>query len=217
MSREHVTPHVEAGPGGRPSPAAAVATGAVFLASGAALVAHVLLGAPLPLTLVGLAATGGAVAWHVLRRADVSTGGWVRRVRAGVLAGLMATLAYDAARLVLVQAAALPLSPFGAFPLFGAALLGSGAAGGTRFAAGVAFHLLNGVAFSAAYAVWFGPRGVRWGVAYGLGLEAFMLALYPGWLDIRAIAEFTQMSVVGHVVYGAVLGLLTRRLLGRRA
>jgi len=39
-----------------------------------------------------------------------------------------------------------------------------------------------------------------------------MLGLYPGWLHIKAYGEFAQMSMVGHVVYGSVLGVLARRL-----
>jgi hypothetical protein len=71
------------------------------------------------------------------------------------------------------------------------------------------------VAFGCAYAVWFGHRPWWWGIGFALGLEACMLAIYPGWLDIRTLGEFTTMSVVGHLVYGTVLGLGTAALLRR--
>ncbi|WP_148234359.1 hypothetical protein [Cellulomonas flavigena] len=106
------------------------------------------------------------------------------------------------------------VSPFKAFPFFGQALLGE-AGESLHLGAGIAFHLLNGIAFGIAYVVWFGRRPVWVGIAYALGLEAFMLALYPGWLDIKALEEFTQMSVLGHVVYGATLALTARWLLVR--
>lgn len=73
------------------------------------------------------------------------------------------------------------------------------------------------MAFGCAYTVWFGHRRWPWGIAFALGLEAFMLAIYPGWLDLRTLQEFTTMSVLGHLVYGSVLGLGTSWLLRRRA
>lgn len=206
-------------PGGKPPVALpdrlrAVVGGAVFLASGASLVAYVLTGTPLPLVLGVLVLLGGlAVAIAVWpdpqRRAN-----WLARVRVGVPAGLVSTLCYDASRYLLVEVAGFKASPFAAFPLFGQALIGTSGGAGTT-AVGVAFHLLNGIAFGIAYTVWFGHRPFWTGILFALGLEAFMLAIYPGWLDIRSIREFTQMSVFGHVVYGTVLGLTTSRWLAR--
>ena len=51
------------------------------------------------------------------------------------------------------------------------------------------------------------------GIAWGLFLEALQLTFYPGWLQLRSIGEFVQVSVFGHLIYGAVLGALTRRWL----
>ena len=110
---------------------------------------------------------------------------------------------YDASRWLLVQATPLSASPFEALPLFGQALIGD-AAGATVL--GIAFHLVNGVAFGTAYTLWFGERGVVAGVVFAFVLEGFMLALYPGWLDPRSIAELTSISLLGHVAYGLALG-----------
>jgi len=184
-----------------------VASGAVFLASGAALVVYILTGAPMALVLGVLVVLGGIIigvlVWGDAERRSV----WVTRVAVGVPAGLVATACYDASRWLLVEVAGFSASPFAAFPLFGQALAG-GAGDGGRTALGVAFHLLNGTAFGIAYTVWFGRRPFWTGVLFAFVLEAFMLSLYPGWLDIRSIREFTQMSVLGHLVYGTVLGLL---------
>jgi hypothetical protein len=51
-------------------------------------------------------------------------------------------------------------------------------------------------------------RGLATGIAWGLFLESFQLAIYPGWLNIRFLDEFRQISFLSHVVFGAVLGLL---------
>jgi hypothetical protein len=134
-------------------------------------------------------------------------------VRPGVLAGVVATLAYDAARFALVRLTGIAFWPFDIFEIFGRALLGPGRPEALTTAAGVAYHLTNGVAFAVAYTVLFGRRGVVAGIAWGLFLEALQLTFYPGWLQLRALGEFVQVSVFGHLVYGAVLGALTRRWL----
>ncbi|GEA87796.1 hypothetical protein [Cellulomonas cellasea] len=188
--------------------------GGVFLLSGASLVVYVLTGAPMALVLALLVVLGvGAVAL-TLRGEPERRRAWSVRVRVGVPVGLAATVLYDLSRWALVSLAGLHVSPFTAFPLFGQALVGEGVTGAV-WGWGVAFHLLNGVAFGIAYTVWFGHRPVWAGIAFALGLEAFMLAIYPGWLDIRALQEFTQMSVLGHVVYGTALGFGARWLLRR--
>jgi hypothetical protein len=190
-----------------------VASGAVFLGSGASLVTYILTGTPLPLVLCVVAVVGTLVVALVVWPTPAVRARWLRRVRVGVVAGLVSTFAYDASRYLLVEVAGFAASPFAAFPLFGQALLGDGAAQGGRLVAGIAFHLLNGTAFGIAYTVWFGRRPFWFGIGFALGLEACMLAIYPGWLDLRTLREFTQMSLLGHVVYGTTLGLLARRLL----
>lgn len=189
-------------------------SGAVFLTSGASLLVYVLTGTPLPLAL-GVLAVAAAVAVAVAVWPDeVRRRGWLRRIAVGAPVGLLATGAYDLSRFLLVEVLGFSASPFAAFPLFGQALLGSeGSSGPVTFGLGVAFHALNGVTFGCAYAVWFGHRPWWWGIGFALGLEAFMLAIYPGWLDIRSLREFTTMSVFGHLVYGTVLGLGASRLL----
>jgi hypothetical protein len=208
--------HLEDRDGAAAERRAALIGGAVFLVSGAALVAHILTGAPLWAVLAALA-SGAAVAiarwvWSL----PSARSEWLALVRAGAVVGLVATAGYDGSRWLLVQVAGFHTSPFKALPFFGEALLGGRGDPAVIAVAGVAFHLLNGVAFGIAYVIWFGRRSLLWGVAFALGLEAFMLSLYPGWLDVRSIEELTQISVLGHVVYGLVLGSGSRLLLGSR-
>jgi len=139
------------------------------------------------------------------------------RARAGVFAGLIATACYDASRYVLVTVFESSVWPFAAFPAFGGLLLGPAEPYDARLIAGTVFHVVNGVGFTLAYALFVRRPRVLTGVLWALGLEALMLTLYPTWLDIKAIGEFTQMSMLGHVVYGIVLGALTRRWVPRPA
>lgn len=182
------------------------------LFSGVALVAHIVSGVSLRL---GLALTtsvmllSGGLVW---RRALPTERTRVARViRIGLLAGILATTAYDAAKFALSLLDPSPYNPFEAIRVFGVLLAGQSAAPLFLYAAGTAFHLVNGMSFGVVYCVLFGRRGVPGGIIWGVFLEVFQLTLYPGWLDIRAYREFAQISALSHIVYGATLGFLCKR------
>lgn len=182
----------------------------VALASGGALVADALLGLPVPA--VWLAAVGAGVVAAVGAARGRSAIAAAGRLRAGVVAGGAALVAYDASRLVLVAVGGLSVHPFDALPHLGTALVGGQAPAAAALAAGAAFHVVNAVGFSVAYVLLLGERGVWAGIGWGLALEAVMLAVYPFWLQVTALGEFASMSLVGHVCYGATLGAVARRL-----
>jgi hypothetical protein len=77
---------------------------------------------------------------------------------------------------------------------------------------GTAYHATNGICFAIAYSMLAAPRGVLTGIGFALVLEGFMLSFYPGWLHVQAIREFFSMTILGHVAYGATLGVMARRL-----
>lgn len=191
--------------------------GVAFLFSGAALVMHILAAVPLRAGLVTTFAAAGLVLTAAWRRSDGPARARLRsRVVVGVAAGVVALAAYDAAKWLLGRVDPSPFDPFGAIRTFGVLLAGPAASDTVVVAAGVAFHVLNGVLFGVAFCVLFGHRGVVTGVLWGLFLELFQSALYPGWLDIRFYQEFLGISFLGHVVYGATLGFLCQRWLRRR-
>jgi hypothetical protein len=185
----------------------------VFLVTGAGLVVHLLVGLPLWLTVFGGI---GLAAGVLLYLAGTGHGAVLApRLRAGLLSGAAATTAYDVSRWLFVKLTHSSVGAFAAWPLFGAGLVGGGSPAWARWTAGAAYHAANGLLFGVAFTVWLGERGPLWGIAFAMVLEAFMLGLYPGWLHIRAYGEFAQVSMLGHVAYGTVLGLLARRLLPR--
>ena len=191
--------------------------GAACCLSGVALVIHILTGSPLWLVLTGL---GFVFSFAVVlvsagNRTQLARLGTL--VKAGLVVGVIGTAAYDGSRWLLARFGGLELSPFEALPLFGQALLGQSNGETAVVVAGVAYHLLNGVAFGVAYVIWFGHRAWWWGVVFAFGLEAAMLAVYPGWLDPASLAELTQISVVGHLAYGVTMGLVTRRIVPGRS
>lgn len=186
--------------------------GAVCCTSGVALVVHILTGSPLWLALTGVGFAGSLAIAAAGSAAPQARRRLVALAKRGAVVGMFGTAAYDIARWLLVKVGALQLSPFDALPLFGRALLGAGSSGLATQMAGIGYHVLNGVAFGMAYIIWFGRRRWFWGIWFALGLEAFMLAMYPGWLDPVSMAEFTQVSLFGHLAYGTTLGVMARVL-----
>jgi hypothetical protein len=196
----------------RRAPIWLLGVGALF--SGAALVAHITTGISLPLALVltgGLVTATCVIVW---RHASTGARAVLRRgITAGAISGATATVAYDLSKAALSHFDSSTYNPFEAIRVFGTLLTGGATSAVANYVTGGAYHLLNGTAFGVAFAVLLGRRGAIAGIAWGLGLECFQLTLYPGWLGIRQYREFVQYSALGHVCYGAVLGLVCRHLL----
>jgi hypothetical protein len=198
--------------------------GVAFLASGAALLGTILLGFALPLGLLLTLIAAAVAATLALRSIDAETRQRIDAcVQAGAVAGVLGLICYDSSKTILSFADPSPFNPFGATATFGALLIGTDAPGWALQTAGIGFHILNGIAFAIAYATLFARfgatsrrRAVLQGMAWGVFLETFQLTLYPGWLDIKAYAEFATISAGAHLIYGAVLGLVSRQLLRRR-
>lgn len=188
-----------------------------FLASGAALAAHILTAFSLHVGLAFLVGIGAAVAWIVYRRATPSQRVDLRRrLSAGLVAGVPATMAYDLIRYLLVEVLRLSFWPFDVFTIFGKLLVGEQLPAPLVTLAGVIYHVSNGIGFAVGYALLLGDRGWKAGLAWALGLEVVMVSLYPGWLDITAFEEFLSVSMLGHVAYGLVLGTISQKILQKR-
>lgn len=189
--------------------------GLASLANGAALVLHIVGGLPLP----GLL----AITWTIAVIAVISTAAMAgsaarsamtRFVVVGLVVGIGATIAYDVTKAVLSQLDPSLYDPFEVTRRFGRILVGETAGPDLISAAGWAFHLGNGCTFAIAYAALFARdgrvsrrRGVITGLAWALLLETFQLVLYPGWMDIRFLDEFRQISFLSHIVFGLGLGI----------
>jgi hypothetical protein len=190
--------------------------GAAFLATGVGLLAYIASGISLLFT---AAAAAGVAAFAVIwidRRLDEERRRTLRRhIYVGVWAGLLATVAYDTSRFVLIEVTGIRFWPFDIFRVFGEALFGAAFGDRVTRIGGFLYHVTNGIGFGVAYTVWWGRRGVLAGVLFAMGLELCMVIVYPGWLQMKAIGEFLQVSVIGHVVYGGVLGWSARRALSR--
>jgi hypothetical protein len=94
--------------------------------------------------------------------------------------------------------------------------VGPGHSPSGTFLVGALYHLSNGTFFGVAYTLV--VRRPSWwsGALWGIALELTMALLYPSWLRIQMLGEFLEVSALGHVVYGSVLGTVAARRLGRR-
>ncbi|HEX2084559.1 MAG TPA: hypothetical protein VHF89_02675 [Solirubrobacteraceae bacterium] len=189
---------------------------ALPFAGGAGLVVYILAGISLPAA-AGAVALLGAVVWRLVASdaPEVDRRAIAARVRAGAVAGLLAVAAYDLVRFGLVSLLTLEFEPFHVIPRFGRLFVGDAAPEAVAVAAGVAYHVANGIGFAVGYALAVRRPGPLTGVAWGVGLELCMAVLYPTWLAIATLEEFLTVSALGHLAYGAVLGLAMRAQVGR--
>lgn len=199
------------------------ALGLAALFSGAALLLTILELLPLPLALALTAGGSALLVTLVIRRLPGPERLRARRrAIAGAVAGAVAVVAYDIVKGVLGELDPSPYNPFETLRVFGELMLGTGVAAGLTYTVGLGVHVTNGVLFGLAYAMMLGRDGrlpismaVASGIGWGIFLEAFQLVLYPQWLGIQLVYEFTYISLSGHLAYGLTLGLAARAVARR--
>lgn len=186
----------------------------LFLSTGAALVIYVLSGISLLFTFILLLCVASGLIGVIWQRLSVPGRARLKLVlKVGLISGIIATAAYDVVRLFLIEITGIEFWPFDIFNVFGQALVGPSYSGPAVRGLGLIYHFANGIGFAIAYVIIWGKRGIWAGIGWAFVLEIFMVSIYPGWLDIRAINEFLQVSIFGHMVYGAVLGYTAKWLL----
>jgi len=184
------------------------------VAGGVGLLTYALAGVSLPLGMSVTALLGVSAVWAVLGRAPLADRSLLlTRLRIGLAAGLAATIAYDLVRIGIVRALGLSFWPFETFAIFGRLIVGERLPTPWPLVVGTLYHFLNGVGFAMAFVL--AVRRPRpWsGLAWAMILEGLMLSVYPRWLRIRAFDQFVLVSLVGHAVWGMVLGTLAERWL----
>ncbi|HLC49723.1 MAG TPA: hypothetical protein VJI96_05060 [Candidatus Andersenbacteria bacterium] len=187
--------------------------GALFLASGAALLVHVVGKISLGAALGAGVAMVSAVGCWVWYRADAKERIRLRQLlKVGLVTGVCATIVYDVSRFALIIITGTAFWPFDIFEIFGRGIVGPDHYGWWVSLIGFGYHVLNGIAFGTAYTIWFGRRGPLAGVGFALMLELFMVSIYPTWLNIAMIGEFLSVSIFGHIAYGLTLGYMGQRL-----
>lgn len=129
----------------------------------------------------------------------------------GLVGGILATMFYDLSRYVFTTSGLFDYNGFKAIYIFGSWISGKP---GTTFEAAVAgwiYHYWNGISFAIFYTLLFGRRLWVIGVFYGVFMEACMLGIFPMFLTVTNRLDFIGLSLLGHVVYGGVLGLFAQK------
>jgi hypothetical protein len=145
---------------------------------------------------------------------------YARRVRAelflnglmvGTLGGLAATFVYDGARTLIHQTHLFGYSGFVPILMFGSWITGRPIESAAAAVAGWTYHYWNGISFGIMYALMLGRRHWLFGVGYGILMECCMLGLFPLFLRVSNKVDFIAVSMIGHLFYGAVLGVSVQR------
>lgn len=129
----------------------------------------------------------------------------------GLLGGLIATMVYDAARFVLNRTLFTHYNSFTSIYIFGSWITGKETSTPQAAVAGWTYHYWNGLSIALFYTLTFGRRHWLYAVGYALIMEAFMLGLFPFFLQVSDKLDFIALSMLGHLAYGVVLGLIAQK------
>lgn len=137
--------------------------------------------------------------------------GFVTCLVVGIGGGAAGTVVYDLVRLALQRGHVFNYNGFRAILIFGSWITGTQTTTWQSALAGWTYHYWNGVAFGVFYLLLAGNRRWWYGVIYGMFMELCMLGLFPTFIRITDRFDFIALSVIGHIGYGATLGLIAER------
>jgi len=140
-------------------------------------------------------------------RADL----FIRGLVVGSAGGLAASFVYDGVRFLIHQTHLFGYSGFVPILMFGSWITGRSIDSTAAAVAGWLYHYWNGISFGIMYALMLGRRHWLVGVGYGILMECCMLGLFPMFLKVNNKFDFVAVSMIGHIFYGAVLGLAVQR------
>jgi hypothetical protein len=133
------------------------------------------------------------------------------RLTVGTVGGLLGLVGYDLVRWLIQVTIPVHFDAFAAFPTFGNLMTGKPREAGIALAAGWTYHVTNGLTFGIIYALLAGPAAWWWGLVWGAALEAAMMVVYPSLMHPQSVSDFAIVSVIGHGVFGAIVGITCQR------
>lgn len=126
--------------------------------------------------------------------------------------GFLATLFYDAIRPLLKVIFSFKFNPYRAMPIFGELITGLEQTTALAIAAGWTYHFWNGISFGMMFALLVPKGGMIKGFIWSMILQGLMMWVYPHFLAVRlADPGFLMMGIVGHAIWGIVLGYGIKR------
>ena len=139
---------------------------------------------------------------------------FMRRLWVGLIAGALATIAYDLLRWVILVTVPWDFDPFRAHRNFGALIMSTSPHATSALVAGWVYHLWNGLSFAVMYTMMAGGARWRWAFLWAMALETATVITYPTAFGMRrSDLPFVTVSFLGHAVYGTTLGVLARNWL----
>jgi hypothetical protein len=135
----------------------------------------------------------------------------LNRLLIGTIGGVLGLLAYDVGRWLIQTLFPLDFDAFRPILSFGSLITGDPVTSLSAAAAGWAYHISNGLTFALVYALVAGPARWWYGLIWGGILEVGMILVYPVLFSQINYEPFLVVSIVGHVLYGSVLGLCCER------
>jgi hypothetical protein len=129
----------------------------------------------------------------------------------GTLGGLAATVVYDGTRALVERSHMFGYNWTVPILMFGNWITGADQSTAIAKFAGWTYHYWNGASFGVMYALTFGRIRWYWGIAFGIFLEACMLGLFPMFLRVTNKFDFIAISMIGHIAYGAALGVAVEK------
>jgi hypothetical protein len=159
------------------------------------------------LALPGMVALIAITVWSKRTRRDLL----FNRLAVGTVGAALGLVGYDVTRWLAQAILPLHFDAFAAFPQFGHLMTGRSTHDGVAIAAGWGYHISNGWTFGIIYALLAGPARWWWGLVWGATLEAAMMIVYPSLLHPKSVSSFVIVSVIGHAVFGAIVGVTAER------
>ena len=188
---------------------------ALACTSGAGLIAATFLGVPLSFSAAFIVLPTAAILAGIAmagRGDEARLHAFARLILVGAAAGLLATIAYDVSRPVLRAVFGFTFDPFRAIHIFGELITGRPAGDAWAEVAGWTYHFWNGISFGMMFALIRPKGGVILGFLWAEFLQVLMMAVYPAFLRARLDDPgFLVLGLVGHGLYGVVLGWLVAR------
>jgi hypothetical protein len=182
-------------------------------ASLAALLAQVFLHMPMAFFLLFVGMPSVFLLYAIAAYAKrIDAGILVDGMAVGLRGGFFATIGYDIIRwFVQLVGPFIGYNGFVPILLFGSWITGQPTTSVAAAVAGWLYHYWNGLSFGIMYALIFGKRHWLYGVAYGVVVELCMLGVFPFFLKVSNKFDFVAISLIGHVFYGAILGVYVQR------
>jgi hypothetical protein len=135
------------------------------------------------------------------------------RLVTGAWGGLAATVCYDLIRYAIWLSGAVTYDPFISHPIFGRFITGQPEHTVVAKTVGWAYHFWNGFGFGIMYTLVAGPARWYYAFIWAMFLELAWLAAMPSIMQFKLNPQFLAMSLIGHGLYGIVLGAIATRFI----